>query len=341
MTWLNDVRTGLRAARRRRKAPPVPRHLAGNFTALAGAGEAAIVASLKRNYFPRRIWGEASMTGDRWLATPEGQNDLHDHLHRRLNVFRQQVVPWLDAAKRLKGADVLEIGCGTGASTVALAEQGARVVAVDIDVESVEVARDRCRAHGADAEFVIANATDAARGFEGRHFDFIIFFACLEHMTHAERMSAMRDTWNRLSGGDLWCMVETPNRLWYFDDHTSQLDFYQWLPDELAFDYSRLSPRHPFNASYRERSDAAMLSFLRHGRGLSYHELDLAMLPAEKLDVVSCLHLRLRKPGFLGWRELKRRRKLRSQYEALLARVKPNLHRGFFQPYLDLIIRKP
>lgn len=55
---------------------------------------------------------------------------------------------------------------------------------------------------------------------------------------------------------------------------------------------------------------------------------------------MSCLHLWQRRAGFLGLKALRRRRKLRFRYEAMLAELKPQLHRGFFQPYLDLIIRK-
>jgi S-adenosylmethionine-dependent methyltransferase len=333
------ARTRIRSLRRRLRAR-VPKHLAARFTALSEAGTAQVSESLAQHYFPRQIWGEVALSTPQWLASAEGQADLHDHLERRLEVFRQQVVPWLDAAKPLAGAHILEIGCGTGASTVALAEQGAHVVAVDIDVPSLQVASDRCRAHGVSAELVMANASEVLQRYAGWHFDFVIFFACLEHMTHEERLAAMRASWQHLSPGDLWCTIETPNRLWFSDDHTARLDFYHWLPDQLAFEYSRFSPRQPFNVSYRTSDAAAMLSFLRHGRGLSYHEFDLAMLEAAQLDVVSCLHLRQRRSGFLGLQALRRRRKLRFRYEELLAEIRPQLHRGFLQPYLDLIIRK-
>ena len=339
MQLIQAARTQLRAWRRRRR-DPVPQHLAGNFTALSAEGTAHLTAALEQHYFPRRIWGEVALTPQQWLATAEGRADLHDHLLRRLEAFRVQVVPWLDDAKPLRGASILEIGCGTGASTVALAEQGAQVLAVDIDEPSMQVARERCRVHGVTAEFEVANATEVMRLHHGRHFDFVIFFACLEHMTHPERIAAMRASWQHLSPGDLWCTIETPNRLWYHDEHTARLDFFHWLPDQLAFEYSRHSPRQPFNASYRSCDEEAMQSFLRHGRGVSYHEFDLAMQPAQSLDVVSCLHLRRRRAGVLGLSALRRRRKLRFRYEALLAELEPRLHRGFFQPYLDLIIRK-
>jgi SAM-dependent methyltransferase len=297
-----------------------------------------IEKALGEHYFPRAIWGNVQVTTEQWLASDEGQRDLRDHLHRRLKIFRRDVIPWLDDAKPLAGARVLEIGCGTGASTVALAEQGALVTAVDIDAESLLVAQERCRVYGLDATFVQAEGSVLDREVNLADFDFVIFFACLEHMTYAERIQAMRTTWNALRPGSMWCAVETPNRLWIIDEHTSRLPFYNWLPDELAFDYSRFSEREPFRNAYRDRGEESLLSFLRHGRGVSYHEFDIAMANTASLDVVSCLHLR--RKGFLGLRALKRRMNRKARFESLIAAQRPDIHRGFFLPYLDLIIRK-
>jgi 2-polyprenyl-3-methyl-5-hydroxy-6-metoxy-1,4-benzoquinol methylase len=320
--------------------PRIPGRLSQRFTELSAAQTAALVESLEASYFPRRVWGEVALSSEQWLATPEGQRDLDDHVRRRLHVFRSQAVPWLDSARALQGARILEIGCGTGASTVALAEQGATVTAIDIDDESLVVARERCRLHGVNAEFLRLNAAATGELPPIAQFDFVIFFACLEHMTYAERIAAMHWTWTQLRPGSFWCSIETPNRLWFFDDHTSILPFFNWLPDELAFDYSRFSPREPLRHSYREKTPVAFESFLRHGRGVSFHEFDLAMADSAKLDVVSSLPLWLRRSGFLGWRTLKRMRKRKDRYERLVASFRPDLHRGFFQPYLDLIIRK-
>ncbi|HEX5245050.1 MAG TPA: methyltransferase domain-containing protein, partial [Tepidisphaeraceae bacterium] len=77
--------------------------------------------------------------------TPPDDDDLQNHLFRRLEDNRRQVIPWLDAARPLQGAAVLEIGCGTGSATVTLAEQGAQVTAIDIDPRAIAVAERRCQ----------------------------------------------------------------------------------------------------------------------------------------------------------------------------------------------------
>src|SRR5258708_3758153 len=155
-----------------------------------------------------------------------GQRDLANHLDLRLQDDRERTIPWLESFYPLAGARVLEIGCGTGASTLALAERGAQVTAIDLRADSMQVAMDRCEVYGYAVNFVIANAAEVKKHFSPEKFDLIIFFAVLEHMTHEERRSGMRDTWEMLGPGGHWVIVDTPNRLWYFDGHTALLPFY-------------------------------------------------------------------------------------------------------------------
>lgn len=319
--------------------PGVPKHLIRNFKRIDRSSIEEVTASLKRHYFSRLVSGH-TMPLETYLSTEEGKADLLNHVEARLNAFRRDVIPWLDDAKPLSGVTILEIGCGTGSSTVALAEQGLRVTAVDIDEASLAVARDRCKAHGLNIDFLRANATDVHRLLSGQRFDFIIFFACLEHMTQDERLLAMSNTWGMLSKNDLWCMTDTPNRLWFFDGHTSWLPFFLWLPDDLAFKYSRFSPRLSFRETHLNNRDDAMLEFLRHGRGVSFHELDLAIGRSEELDVVSSLSVYRSKhnPLWSMGRRLARTRNYR--YQSFLGECGPNIHEGFYQPSLDLIIRK-
>jgi 2-polyprenyl-3-methyl-5-hydroxy-6-metoxy-1,4-benzoquinol methylase len=319
------IRNSLRAALTRRP----PKHLSRRFRQIDRQSMERLEVSLKRSYF-----GDSNG----YLFSEEGLNELQDHLTQRTNTFRTTVIPWLDHAKPLAGATILEIGCGTGSSTVTLAEQGARVTAMDISEGSLTVARERCALYGLDVDFVHANATEAHRLFSGRRFDFLIFFATLEHMTHDERLAAMTTTWAMLSEGDFWCVIDTPNRLWFYDSHTSRLPFYHWLPDDVAFAYSRFSPRTKLSDRYRDKNEEEMLSFLRQGRGVSFHEFDLTMGSVKDLKIVSSLALFLRSQNVL--RRAAWQLSTECRYAALLASVEPRIHSGFYQQYLDLIIQK-
>lgn len=320
-SWAVDVARTIRGITRF----TIPRHLSGRYQSIAPIA----IDELRRSLLQFRQVTTGCVSDD---------EDLQNHLFRRLEDNRRQVIPWLDAARPLDGAAVLEIGCGTGSATVALAEQGARVTAIDIDPRAIDVARDRCRLHGVEATFFAANAAELPEPILSQRFDFILFFASLEHTTHQERLAAMTRTWRMLPPGGLWGVIETPNRLWYYDHHTAHLNFFMWLSDELAADYARFSPR----GDVRQAIDAAddrLLTIRRMGRGVSFHEFDLTLGPARGLDIVSSMPLfyRQRDPVLrLQWRLSRDDR-----FERFLARLCPDLHPGFLQPTLYLLIRKP
>lgn len=306
---------------------PIPHRLAQHHITIDADGLDTLRASIKNNY--HKGWRrESNYSKEIYDA------DLRAHLHERLDTDRRTVVPWLDRARRLRNMRILEIGCGTGSSTVALAEQGATVTGIDIDHDALTVAKDRCRLYGVEAELRALNATTMAGIFGTQAFDAIIFFASLEHMTIAERLAALRDAWQMLPIGGLLVVVETPNRLWYYDGHTSRLPFFHWLPDELAFQYSAFSPRENFRELYREYDATSHEHFLRRGRGMSFHEFEVAIKPATELKVLSSLS------SFVRTRYKLQRSMLERRYKAMLRSIYPRVHEGFCDDTLFLIIER-
>ncbi len=321
-TWASRVYTKLAALTGRANLAHPRQH-----PTLTPYALAELETALRTNYFNRQPPG--------YLETERGLFDLANHLTNRVQIARLQVIPWLESVRHLHGARVLEIGCGTGAALVALAERGAQVIGVDLDEGSLQVARKRCALHGIVAELHVANATRVAELFGDEAFDVIIFYASLEHMAYEERLRAIADTWAMLRPGDLWCLIETPNRLWHTDTHTALLPFYHWLPDELAFKYARFSQRTNFRECYNESTDERMLNFSRRGRGVSFHELHLALGAADAFEVVSYKNEFLARLRWLG-------KDARSDsYVALLRKLVPDVHPAFLQEYLDVILRKP
>src|SRR4051794_12208561 len=64
---------------------------------------------------------------------------------------------------------VVDVGCGTGNASLAVARAGARVTGVDPAARLLEVARSSAAAEGLDAEFVAGDAQ--ALPFEAGAFD--------------------------------------------------------------------------------------------------------------------------------------------------------------------------
>ena len=311
--------------------PAVPRDIARNFRPLDARGRAALEAALQEDFADRFPAGYA--------ATPDGRRDLEEHLDGRIAQVRAEIVPWLADARELRGAKLLEIGSGSGSATVAFAEQGAHVTALDVDERWLRVARIRCDAYGIPGvTFVAENASALGRTFERSSFDFVVFFASVEHMTYEERLTAIEASWQLLRSGGFWSIVDSPNRLWYYDSHTSDLPFFHWLPDELAMRYVHLSPRQSTRDIFAKPARDPHRRLIRAGRGMSYHELQLALPAFWPLQVVSSLSAYRRRRSLLRrahWLIAERR------FEAMLAKASPpGVPSAFFGPYLNVVIQK-
>ena len=308
----------------------VPRHLKRRFLKLKPAEL-------------RELYQTLLSHGLAWKKMDESEASLAalsttDLMLGRLGYCRLSTIPLLDHARSLSGQRVLEIGCGTGCFTVALAEQDAQVTGVDIHEVGLEVARKRCAVYGLDAAFHKANAVEVQHLLAGQEFDLIVFYATLEHMTVEERLTALAQTWDMLDAGGLLCVAETPNRLWLIDSHTTMLPFFHWLPDDLAFAYAQHSPRRGAREVSQTDTPEARTKFLRQGRGVSYHEFDLAIGPVERLQVVSSLQEYAQQRCF--WYRLARKFTLQYRFARLLGRVGPKIHPGFYERGLYLVIRK-
>jgi len=306
---------------------PTPSHLLNNQIQLDRDGLQAIEKSIKENF-------HTGWRSEDKYSMEMYESDLNDHLFLRLEHDRRIIIPWLDNASTLQDKRILEIGCGTGSSTVALAEQGAKVTGIDLDEGALIVAKDRLKTYGLEAKLRVSNAVEILSTIGANDFDFIIFFACLEHMTIDERLISLRNAWEMLRARGLLVIVETPNRLWYFDRHTSMLPFFHWLPNELAFQYSSFSSKANFHELYREYNAKSKEHFLRRGRGVSFHELDMAIGRVNDLNVITSLST------FQGIRYKLKKSKLDRQYKSILMSIAPDIHEGFFDEYLDLIIEK-
>jgi len=268
-----------------------------------------------------------------------GRSELNDHMFGRLIFDRHEYVPWLNAICQLDGARILEIGCGTGSSIMALTEQGSEVIGIDVVPEAIDMTRTRFRFFGlAEPSIHLMNATEIGSNFGPQSFDLVIFFASLEHMTHGERRASLRAAWRLLKDTGVLCIVEAPNRLWPYDDHTSELPFFHWLPDEIALEYWKRSPNFDHSPVFDTSSEEAMIELSRRGRGVSFHDIDLALGPIEELAFKVDLQSFQLQQNLL--RRLHYRLSTKRRYANMLRRHRRDLPFGFFMPYLNIAIPK-
>ncbi len=192
--------------------------------------------------------------------------------------------PWIERVRPLHDATVVEYGCGPGSVSRALAPHARRYVGLDIDAESIAISQ-RMNTHDS-ATFHVhppEEIVDALRGYAGQ-VDVVLLYAVVEHLTLDERLAVLTAAREVARPAGVVVLVELPNRLVPFDQHSSFEPFVSQLPDELALDYLGAARRPELRDALAVRDpslpaaedDDALLALRRFGRGGSFHEFELA-----------------------------------------------------------------
>jgi 2-polyprenyl-3-methyl-5-hydroxy-6-metoxy-1,4-benzoquinol methylase len=150
--------------------------------------------------------------------------------------LRHYILSFVSEAE-FEGERLLDFGCGSGSSTVALARLFPRteILAVDLEEDNVAVARLRA------AHYEVANATflvspgplELPRDIGA--FDFACLSAVYEHLLPAERPVLMMRLWRVLRPGGILFLNQTPHRYYPLEYHTTGLPLLNYLPARAAF----------------------------------------------------------------------------------------------------------
>lgn len=274
--------------------------------------------------------------------------DVAQHLYGRLQLCAATTVPWVQSVYDVRGKRVIEIGCGTGSSTAAFGRLAATIHAIDIDSGSVQCAVDRCRLLGVNnvrfdrvpADW-ISTLSQGDLGIAPGSIDVVLCHAVLEHLIPEERLALLASIWRVLAIGGVLIVVETQNRLHFYDWHSSFLMFYDVLPDDLAYLYLSRTKRTDTPAKLvtgkLETFDSETRTMLyRWGRGVSFHEFELA-IGLDNMRVLADSHSANAIPRGPYFKESR-------AFELALAKAmeghSPPVPAGFFTPSLDLVVQK-
>ena len=183
---------------------------------------------------------------------------------------------YLDRIERYRGAGIatgerfLEVGCGSGGMSAAAAERGAQVVATDVSLRWLVLARKRMRDAQLDNVTFVCCAAESLP-FADSSFDVVAASDVVEHVASAEAFTAACARCLR-AGGLLF--LATPNRYSLGLEPHVRLWGVGFLPRRLARGYVRLARGTSYD-HVRLLSGRAIRGLMRR------HQLSVSLEPPE------------------------------------------------------------
>jgi len=181
--------------------------------------------------------------------------------------------------------NVLDFGAGYGLSMSALLFNGASsVIGIEPDKDRIAIGESMLKNAGlaGRARLIHVNET-AMLPFEDEQFAFVLANAVLEHIPEP-RKNYLCEMWRLVSPGGHLMIIETPNKYFPKEIHTTNLWFNHWLPKSLA--YKRAIRLKRFALERKDWNSSGW-------RGLGYFEVVAAISKQMLVPECSQLHHRI------------------------------------------------
>jgi len=140
------------------------------------------------------------------------------------------------------GSKVLEFGCNLGASSIMLATMGAKVTAIDINPDYVNIARTNAKAHGVSEHIEFQHVLDTRKlPFADETFDLVVCNSVLEYVDNAHLSQVFDEIDRVLKPGGTLFILGTSSRLWPREVHSGAW-LVNYLPHALDSLIRRVAP---------------------------------------------------------------------------------------------------
>jgi 2-polyprenyl-3-methyl-5-hydroxy-6-metoxy-1,4-benzoquinol methylase len=193
----------------------------------------------------------------RHSSRPVGSREYFDEVESR-KYFVEPHIPAFAEFDRWRGKRVLEIGCGIGTDTMNFARAGARVTAIDLSEESLDIARQRAAAYGlSNISFHCGNAEELSKFLAIEPYDLIYSFGVIHHTPHPERVIAQLHKYAR-PGSVLKIMIYHRKSWKSFEILLREAHGQFWNLPKLLARHSEAQIGSPVTYSY-SRSEARQL----------------------------------------------------------------------------------
>ncbi|EQD51639.1 Ubiquinone biosynthesis O-methyltransferase [mine drainage metagenome] len=139
---------------------------------------------------------------------PDGSYATLHHINPvRLSFMKKRV--------DLAGRHILDIGCGGGILTEALAQAGAEVTGIDTSPEAIRIAEAHARKQGLGIHYQVGEASDLLQK-RRQSFDIVTCFELVEHVPDPRTIIQNAAELTRLGGTVLVSTINRTLRAWLF-----------------------------------------------------------------------------------------------------------------------------
>jgi ubiquinone/menaquinone biosynthesis C-methylase UbiE len=176
-----------------------------------------------------------------------------------LSLFLQEAYGKGSSRADLKGLRVLDLGCGMGGLSTALALEGALVTSMDYNPAYCGITRLRGQRY--DLSLSPVNAAGEALPFANGAFDVVICMDVLEHVQQPEKMLAEINRVLQPKG----LLYFTAINRYAFNDPHYHVRGVNWLPRRMASRYLSLFGRQKDNSRFRDRQTLDEMHYYRFG----------------------------------------------------------------------------
>jgi 2-polyprenyl-3-methyl-5-hydroxy-6-metoxy-1,4-benzoquinol methylase len=239
----------------------------------------------------------------------------------------------------IHGKRILDFGCGSGSPTMVLARMfpDAKIVGVDIDEDSLSIARLRSQHYKFDNVTFLHSPNSNDLPFWPGNFDYAILNKVYEHFLPNERKTLLLEIWSHIKPDGILFINDIPHRYFPVENHVTGLPLINYLSDKMTLKLAR-------KYSKRVGSDETFEDLLRRGiRGATVKEIS------------NILNTDSSKPIFMEPTRLQMKDNIDLWFQLSKTSRFPILKKCFrscskilktvtgitFMPYLHLAIKKP
>lgn len=151
------------------------------------------------------------------------ENQFQDFLYRKedhyANTKYQLLLDWLPSS--LANKEVLVIGTGSGELTAKLSLMGAKVLAIDVMEEFINLTEKTCKEYKTNVELQVSTIEDFK---SEKKFDYVFATDVLEHIENDNNAVKKIKT---LMGPESYVFITVPSLSWLFGIHDEKLGHYR------------------------------------------------------------------------------------------------------------------